>query len=86
MEQTNDQNFLPRHPNARFAVENARKKILQNREFIDNLKKENQVLDEYSELSEDQLETIRDYKTNFELSKIRSTNGFSDFFKEMFSI
>ncbi len=79
MEQTNDQNFLPRHPNARFAVENARKKIQQNREFIDNLKKENNV-DQRSDESEDK------GNRTFELSQIHSTNGFSDFFKEMFSI
>lgn len=76
--------FLPRHPNARFQVLKARETVKNNNDFIDQLKVENQIIldtDEDGIFMDD-----TEPSEQFDLQNIRTSDGFSDFFREIFNV
>lgn len=86
MENSPDFEFLPRSRAARLAVEKARQKVLENNQFIADLKRENHL--DFEETEENEAETPfrkEDYDP-YDLANIRTSNGFSDFFREIFNI
>jgi len=76
--------FLPKQESARLAVERARKIVKENNEMIAKLKEESNIqvqeLDTFSEVSNFSHED----SYAFDLYKIKSTNGFAEFFKDIF--
>ncbi len=76
--------FVPRQESARLAVERARKIVKDNNEMIAKLKEESNIqveeLDTFLEVSNFSYED----SYAFDLYKIKSTNGYSDFFKDIF--
>lgn len=86
MENSPDIEFYPRSRSARLAVEKARQTVLENNLFIQELKRENQL--EFDEIEENEAEMPfkkEDYDP-YDLANIRTSNGFSDFFREIFNI
>lgn len=79
-----DERFLPKTESARIAVERARKIVKVNHEMIVKLKEDSNIGanedDTFSEASNFSCED----SYAFDLYKIKSSNGFSDFFKDIF--
>ncbi len=76
--------FLPRHPNARMQVLKARQIVKDNNEFIEQLKIDGQVVldtDEDGVFFDDSMDTDQ-----FDLKNIKTTDGFTDFFREIFNV
>ncbi len=78
--------FLPRQRSARLAVEKARHTVQVNNEFINELKKENQLETDILAENEAELPLGKDDYDPYDLANIRTSNGFSDFFREIFNI
>lgn len=83
-----DQDFLPKHELARIAVERARSIVKENNEMIARLKNESNLEEE--DLSQRPFMEAENFSPDdsysFDLYKIRSTNGISDFFKDIFGV
>lgn len=80
----NEQDFFPKHDTARLAVEKARKIVKENNEMIARLKEDSNIeAEEVDTFSEAAIFSYEDSYA-FDLYKIKSTNGFSEFFKELF--
>ncbi len=79
--------FLPRHSNARLAVERARETVRENNEYVGNLKFESELISEFELESAlnatEAFEFDDDGDSEFDLSKIRTSDGFSDIFREI---
>lgn len=86
MENSPDFEFLPRSRAARLAVEKARQKVLENNQFIADLKRENQLDFEETEENEAEMPFRKEDYDPYDLTNIRTSNGFSDFFREIFNI
>jgi len=86
MENSPDFEFLPRSRAARLAVEKARQKVLENNQFIADLKRENQLDFEETEENEAEMPFRKEDYDPYDLANIRTSNGFSDFFREIFNI
>lgn len=78
------QSFIPKNETARIAVERARKIVRENHEMIVKLKDDSNIEqpaeDTFSEASNFSYED----SYAFDLYKIKSTNGITDFFKDIF--
>lgn len=86
-----EEQFLPRHPNARIQVQRARQTVRDNNDFIQQLKLDNQVILDTDEdgffIDDADAETFLPETTGeFDLANIRTTDGFSDFFREIFNV
>lgn len=86
-----EEHFLPRHPNARLQVLKARQTVKDNNDFIQQLKLENQVILDTDEdgffIEDSDAETFQPESSGeFDLANIRTTDGFSDFFREIFNV
>lgn len=81
-----EMDFVPKNDTARLAVERARRIVKENNEMIIRLKEDSNIEakedDTFSEAS------IFSYEDSyaFDLYKIKSSNGFSDFFKDIFGV
>jgi hypothetical protein len=80
----NEKDFVPKNDTARLAVEKARRIVKENNEMIIKLKEDSNSasgeVDTFSEASNFSYED----SYAFDLYKIKSSNGFSDFFKDIF--
>ncbi|MDD4973959.1 MAG: hypothetical protein PHY93_06390 [Bacteriovorax sp.] len=80
----NEMDFVPKNDMARLAVEKARRIVKENNEMIIKLKEDSNIalveVDTFSEASNFSCED----SYAFDLYKIKSSNGFSDFFKDIF--
>ncbi|MDO9184018.1 MAG: hypothetical protein Q7U04_16505 [Bacteriovorax sp.] len=80
----NEMDFVPKNDTARLAVERARKIVKENNEMIIKLKEDSNIeskeFDTFSEASNFSYEDS--YASD--LYKIKSSNGISDFFKDIF--
>lgn len=83
-----DQNFLPKYELARIAVERARAIVRENNEMISRLKLESNI--EEDDCLQGTLPEAENFSPDdsysFDLYKIRSNNGISDFFKDIFGV
>jgi hypothetical protein len=76
--------FVPKNETARIAVERARRIIKENNEMIIKLKEDSNIqASEVDTFSKAAYFSYEDSYT-FDLYKIKSTNGISDFFKDIF--
>ncbi len=84
----NEQDFLPKYELARIAVERARERVRENNEMIARLKSDSDI-DELDPL-DDPFLAAENFSPNdstaFDLYKIKSTNGVSDFIKDIFGV
>ena len=84
MPMRNEMDFYPKNDTARYAVERARRIVKENNEMIIKLKADSNIqaeeVDTFSEASNFSYED----SYAFDLYKIKSNNGFSDFFKDIF--
>ncbi|MBC7538765.1 MAG: hypothetical protein H7281_08090 [Bacteriovorax sp.] len=82
----NEMDFVPKNDTARLAVEKARRIVKENNEMIIKLKEDSNIqaeeVDTFSEASNFSYED----SYAFDLYKIKSSNGFSDFFKDIFGV
>ena len=86
-----EDSFLPRHPNARIQVLRARQTVKDNNDYIQQLKLDNQVILDTDEdgffLDDSDAESFNPTNSDeFDLANIRTTDGFSDFFREIFNV
>lgn len=83
-----DQNFIPKYELARIAVERARARVRENNEMITRLKNESAIrgLDQEHDPFLEAENFSPDDSYAFDLYKIKSTNGISDFFKDIFGV
>lgn len=81
-----EMDFIPKNDTARLAVEKARRIVKENNEMIIKLKEDSNILagkvDTFSEASNFSYED----SYAFDLYKIKSSNGISDFFKDIFGV
>lgn len=76
--------FVPKNEAARIAVERARRIVKENHEMIIKLKEDSNIrLEEMDAFSEAANFSYEDSYA-FDLYKIKSSNGISDFFKDIF--
>jgi len=78
--------FVPKNEAARLAVERARRIVKDNKEMIVKMKEDSNIPSE----EEDALLQAQNFSYEdsyaFDLYKIKSSNGFSDFFKDIFGV
>ena len=87
MQHQNEEMFLPKYETARIAVERARARIKENNEMISRIKSEANICDEDADNTLTEAENFSpDTSHAFDLYKIKSTNGISDFFKDIFGV
>lgn len=87
-EQNNDfkSHFIPKHETARLAVERARRIVRENNEMILRMKEDSNIqVNELTTFQEAENFSCEDSYA-FDLYKIKSSNGMSDFFKDIFGI
>jgi hypothetical protein len=82
--QTSDNEFVPTQEAGKLAVERARRIIRQNNEMISKLKEESNILAEETDTFAHAENFSHQDSYAFDLYKIKSSNGFSDFFKDIF--
>jgi len=79
-----EKDFVPKSEMARIAVERARRIVKENNEMIIKLKEDSNISieddDHFGEASSFSFED----SYSFELYKIKSNNGITDFFKDIF--
>ncbi len=76
--------FVPTQESGRLAVERARRIVRENNEVIAKLKEDSNIqVDELDTFHEAQNFSYEDSYA-FDLYKIKSSNGISDFFKDIF--
>ena len=81
-----EMDFVPKNDTARLAVEKARRIVRDNNEMIIKLKEDSNIpteeTDTFSEASSFSFEDAY----AFDLYKIKSNNGVSDFFRDIFGV
>ncbi len=82
----NQSEFMPSYEPARLAVERARQIVKQNNETINRLKQESNISTEQSApfLEAENFSCEDSYA--FDLYKIKSNNGLTDFIKDIFGV
>lgn len=76
--------FMPKQETARLAVERARRIVRENNEMILKMKEDSNIqVDELATFQEAENFSSEDSYA-FDLYKIKSSNGISDFFKDIF--
>ena len=80
----NENDFIPKNDTARLAVERARRIVKANNEMISKLKESSNI--EAREVDTFTVASNFSYEDSyaFDLYKIKSSNGISDFFKDIF--
>ena len=76
--------FVPKHETARLAVERARRIVKENNEMIVKLKEDSNIQAEEEDTFLQAQNFSYEDSYAFDLYKIKSTNGYSDFFKDIF--
>ncbi|MGZ3788839.1 MAG: hypothetical protein ACXVLQ_09965 [Bacteriovorax sp.] len=76
--------FVPKHETARLAVERARKIVKENNEMIQKLKEESNIQVKEEDTFHEAANFSHEDSYAFDLYKIKSSNGISDFFKDIF--
>jgi hypothetical protein len=78
--------IMPSYDRARYAVERARKIVKENNEFIARLKEESNIEhNEYDSFGEASNFSYEDSYA-FDLYKIKSSGGITDFIKDIFGV
>lgn len=80
------QDILPTYEPARLAVERARKIIKENNEAISRLKQQSNIVDNQTDPFAEVSNFSQEDSYSFELYKIKSSGGITDFIKDLFSI
>ncbi len=87
MDKELSENFIPKYESARIAVERARARVRENNEMVSKLKGESNIDSEDENCPFANAENFSpDASYAFDLYKIKSTNGISDFFKDIFGV
>lgn len=87
MQTDNTETFIPKYETARIAVERARARIKENNEMISRLKSEANIEHDDADSPFSEAENFSpDDSHAFDLYKIKSTNGITDFFKDIFGV
>jgi hypothetical protein len=87
MNNSEQQQFLPKYESARIAVERARAIVRDNNEMIARLKNESNIDENIDNNPFYEAENFSpDNSYAFDLYKIKSTNGITDFFKDIFGV
>ena len=83
---TDQEEFLPSNEAARIAVERARRIVRENNEMIVKLKSDSNIeLDQIDHFFKAAQFSHEDAHT-IDLNKIKSTNSFTEFFKDIFGV
>ena len=81
------ENYIPKYETARIAVERARARVRENNEMVSRLKGESNIETETEDCPFADAENFSpDASYAFDLYKIKSTNGITDFFKDIFGV
>lgn len=87
MNNSEQEQFLPKYESARIAVERARAIVRDNNEMITRLKNESNIEENSDDNPSLDAENFSpDDSYSFDLYKIKSTNGITDFFKDIFGV
>lgn len=87
MNKSEQEQFLPKYESARIAVERARAIVRENNEMISRLKNESNIEENTDHNPFFEAENFSpDDSYSFDLYKIKSTNGITDFFKDIFGV
>ncbi len=78
--------FFPKVESARIAVERARRIVKENDEMINKIKKDSNIKTSVDESLERAANFSHEDSYAFDLYKIKSTNGISDFIKDIFGV
>lgn len=78
------QDFVPKNETARIAVERARRIVKENNEMIVKLKEDSNIRASEEDTFSDAANFSYEDSYAFDLYKIKSSNGISDFFKDIF--
>jgi hypothetical protein len=81
-----DQEFIPKVEAGRIAVERARRIVKENNEMIVKLKEESNIEASVADQFQEAANFSHEDSYAFDLYKIKSTNGISDFFKDVFGL
>lgn len=76
--------FLPKNETARIAVERARQIVKENHEMILKLKNESNIETPVEDTFSEAASFSHEDSYAFDLYKIKSSNGITDFFKDIF--
>jgi len=76
--------FLPKSETARIAVERARRIVKENNEMIEKLKSDSNIRPEEVDTFGEAANFSCEDSYAFDLYKIKSSNGISDFIKDIF--
>lgn len=79
-----EHDFVPKVESARIAVERARQIVKDNNEMISRLKEESNIEAREDELFLEAANFSHEDSYAFDLYKIKSTNGVTDFIKDIF--
>lgn len=85
-EELKETDFVPKVESARLAVERARKIVKENHEMIIKLKEESNILVEEADTFHEAANFSHEDSYAFDLYKIKSTNGITDFIKDIFGV
>lgn len=78
--------FVPKVESARIAVERARRIVKENDEMINKIKKDSNIETSMDETLAKTANFSHEDSYAFDLYKIKSTNGISDFIKDIFGV
>lgn len=77
-------NFVPKNEIGRIAVERARRIVKENNEMIVKLKNDSNIAPEEADSAREAENFSYEDSYAFDLYKIKSSNGISDFIKDIF--
>jgi len=77
-------NFVPKNEAARIAVERARRIVKENNEMITKLKEDSNIQVEDADTLSEAENFSHEDSYAFDLYKIKSNNGITDIFKDIF--
>ena len=86
IESSKEEDFLPVNDVARIAVERARKIVRENNEMIVKLKSDSNIEIDHFDHFLKAAQFSHDDAHSVDLYKIKSTIGFTDFFKDIFGV
>ena len=81
-----EMDFLPKNETARLAVERARRIVKDNHEMIVKLKEDSNIEPSQTDTFSEASQFSHEDSHAFDLYKIKTTNGFSDLFKDIFGV
>jgi hypothetical protein len=81
---TTNRDFIPKNETARMAVEKARRIVKENHDMVVKLKEDSNIETEEADSFSEAANFSHEDSYPFDLYKIKSSNGISDFFKDIF--